>query len=86
MLLTDEEIRQELAKLPDNKRFLPSAYEETSIRWNEFVAKAQVKKLVEWGGEGCPHNLSPEGMSYDLKHECLACWQSLLKEVNDAQS
>ena len=45
MVLTDEEIRQELAKLPDADLFLPSAYKETSIKWNEFVAKTQLKKV-----------------------------------------
>ena len=46
--LTDEGIRQELAKLPNTNLFLPSAYEESSIGWNEFIAKAQLKSIAEW--------------------------------------
>jgi len=45
--LTDEEIRQELAKLPETNLYLPSAYQESSIEWNEFIAKAQLKKVAE---------------------------------------
>ena len=47
ILLADNEIRQELDKLPNGNLFLPSAYEETSIAWNEFVARAQLKKVYE---------------------------------------
>ena len=47
ILLTDEDIRIELSKLPETDLYLPSAYEETSILWNEFVAKAQLREVVE---------------------------------------
>lgn len=46
------------------------------------VAKAQLKKVVEWGDESCPHILTQimDG-SETKKRNCDACWQALLKEV-----
>ena len=43
------------------------------------VAKAQLKKVVKWGNEGCPHLLDDYG-GQD-KRECGHCWQALKKEV-----
>ena len=52
------------------------------------VAKAQLKKVVEWGGESCPHTKNfpdtvdrpmPELMKW--KRYCPQCWQSLSDEV-----
>lgn len=84
ILLTDEEIRGEIAKLPPTDLYTPSAYEESSIAWNEFISKAQLKKVAEWGNEPCPHILTQimDG-SETKKRNCEACWQALLKEVND---
>ena len=40
------------------------------------VAKAQLKKVVEWGDEEC----SKHGGGR-FKRECRLCWQALLKEI-----
>lgn len=41
-LLSDEEIRARLKELPANSiLFYQSSYEESSIKWNEFIAQAQ---------------------------------------------
>jgi len=47
-VLGDEEIRARISKLPNTDMFIPSAYEETSIAWNEFVAQAQRDADVEY--------------------------------------
>lgn len=48
----------------------------------ERGAKAQLKKVVEWLEEDCPHDVTPQ-MPYrraKRKH-CVECWQALLEEV-----
>lgn len=83
ILLTDEEIRVEIAKLPPTDLYTPSAYKESSIAWNEFIVKAQLKKVVEWGNGDCDCGLE---RNFDIKrsvhrHLCPKCWQALLKEA-----
>ena len=84
ILLTDEGIRQELAKVPETNLYLPSAYEQTSIEWNEFVAKSQLKKVVEfirqhqWQGHKGVVFDSPKG--YLLSEDDV---QALLEEVKE---
>lgn len=87
ILLTDEEIRQELAKVPETNLYLPSAYEETSIEWNEFVAKAQLKKVVDairerqaYTGVVTPGNAE---IPFMLPNKWEELWQALLEEVKD---
>ena len=48
-------------------------------RWvKHIVAKAQLKKVVEWGKEICPdHN---DGTDNQQRRKCWRCWQALLKE------
>jgi len=76
--LNDEEIRK--IKAP-----YEGSYEVKAFWEKKRTATAQyqqdLKDFIKWGEEGCPHNLSLEGMSYQLKHECLACWQSLKQLV-----
>ena len=47
------------------------------------VNKAQLKRVVEWGDEMCPHIIDLEGVgTFELpKRACKKCWQSLLDEV-----
>ena len=44
----------------------------------EDGSRAQLKKVVEWSGEQCPHT-PPSYLRF--KCECLECWQALKKEV-----
>ena len=37
------------------------------------VAKAQLKKMTEWGNQPCEHGVQQK--------RCVPCWQSLLKEI-----
>jgi len=43
------------------------------------IAKAQLKKVVEWGDRDCPHIANVLGK----KHYCFYCWQALSEEVQD---
>ncbi len=79
MLLTDEEIdRIVLLCYTDNKI--------SCVQWavKEGI-KAQLKKVVEWGEEECPHKTVRAGGIYQLYHrrDCPQCWQSLLEEVKE---
>lgn len=57
-----------------------------SILTNRRTAQAQLKKVVKWGYESCPHAkifTTKIGVPYSTKYkrECSECWQALLKEV-----
>ena len=68
ILLTDEEIWElNLNKIAPN------------VSKTLTVAKAHLKKVAEWGEDGCPHKLF-DGFSLQFKHECPAFWQALSKE------
>ena len=89
ILLTDEDIREAIAKLPPANLFIPSAYEETSVAWDEFVAKAQLKKVAEWinsdeTAERMAGLLKQRGVEYYLDDALFLTGQirkALLKEV-----
>ena len=76
MLLTDEEIQV----IFDRAKRTPTAPVDCYI-CRKNLAKAQLKKVVEWGNEDCPHN-TPSGR-VKFARECHLCWQTLLKEVGD---
>jgi len=65
ILLTPEEITQEWNKI----------HYEVGSRLG-YIAKAQLKKVVEWGNEPCPHQYLA-----NVKQRCRACWDDLKKEV-----
>ncbi len=83
MLLTDEEIH-----------VIADSVEEPF--WYTLIdagARAQLKKVYDWGQEDCPHDTT-EGVGGDLddlggtiywslKKNCDECWQSLLDEVKE---
>ncbi len=79
ILLTDEEI----AKLsPEDEGGYTSGmyyYYNDGIRDG---AKAQLKRVDEWGSEWCPHvvNLGETGTMTLPKRACKECWQALKKE------
>ena len=41
------------------------------------VAKAQARKIIEWGEEACPH----WGGDSMYKRQCSQCWQAFKAEV-----
>ena len=49
----------------------------------ESVACAQLKKVVEWGQEKCPHPmpLPPFHLNSHYRRTCHLCWQALKKEA-----
>ena len=75
MLLTDEEI---------TKAFNHGVRHGDGTYPPEAIAKAQLKKVVEWGEEECfehPYKSNIKSEEYNRKrHRCFECWQSLLEE------
>ncbi len=47
----------------------------------ELVAKAQLKKVVEWGNDFCMDNSHYGKREHNRKGLCLMCWQALLEEI-----
>ena len=89
--LTDEEIREALDEWEEIEDTDGKTDLEVEIDGHRFIAQAQLKKVVEWGGERCPHTKNfpdtvdrpmPELMRW--KGYCPRCWQSLLDEVKEA--
>ncbi len=77
MILTDEEIeevRREWLSHPLPRKF------DNLIRAS---AKAQSKKVVEWGRETCYEHLSPLGGLPLRRKDCEMCWQALLEETKE---
>ena len=84
ILLTDEEIDKAYLEaslsIPDS----PTELFDISRHHDRAIAKAQLKKVVEWGDELCPHSEVMRGVLIyhdKLRRECLTCWQALLKEI-----
>ena len=70
ILLTDEEIKRAYGVVGEYGTM-------------ERVAKAQLKKVVEWGISECPHDSVAEGGYFRpiQRGECPTCWQALQKEI-----
>ena len=73
--LTDEEITELWKQL--NKQY-PKLDRITSIREG---AKAQLKKMVEWGEGNCLDHPFRGGIVQLQRKECTLCWQALLEET-----
>ena len=78
ILLTDEEMG-DLLCLEKEYTYPCSNGSFTSTVDCRAIAKAQRKKVVEWGGEDCVEHRS-EGY---LRRECSQCWQTLLRECDE---
>jgi len=52
-----------------------------AVDWAETLNRAQVKKVVEWVNEHCPHAGPPGDDPTQEKKYCNACWQALKKEA-----
>ena len=70
--LTVEEIRK-----------LPKVLTSKITTRPEVVAKAQIKKVGEWGDKACRKHPTCE-TTVLLRRECEECWQALLEEVKDS--
>ena len=82
MLLTDEEINDidnELVGIPE---WINEADEYKSFLFSHrYFAKAQLKKLEEWGEEICLDLGHTHKLDYLPRHSCSECWQSLIGEI-----
>ncbi len=47
------------------------------------IAKAQLKQVVKWLEEDCPHDVTPQIPYARAKRKhCVECWQDLKKEAS----
>ena len=78
--LTDEEIQKLLGLDDGDMRLMCCRTEVFSFKEG---AKAQLKRVVEWGNEPCAEHHA----YHTPKHQCVKCmssmWQALLEEVKD---
>ena len=82
MLLTDEENPyNDLGGREREEDGILSKYEIF-----EAGAKTQLKKMVEWGDEKCPHiiDLEEHGTMELPRRACVRCWRVLKEEVGVA--
>ena len=91
ILLTDEEIKEldinlmagilaHHAMAVKNGRD-PTLETSEALSERRKVAKAQLKKVVEWGIERCQEHYRGGGVF--SRRECPKCWKDLLDEVKD---
>ena len=81
--LTDEEIEYEIKYVAEHND-LP--LEVTLKALLGSGAKAQLKKVVEWGDTRCDGDERHYGSQFSpppLKRNCPECWQALLEEVKE---
>ncbi len=60
-------------------------YCDLAVEVGKWAAKAQLKKVVEWGNELCyDHNgeQREEQGWFVKRHDCPLCWQDLKKEAS----
>ncbi len=81
ILLTDEEMQDAVGRVMADKGLSQIAKE--CITRDSIIAKAQLKKVVEWGSEPCYEHLSVMGGLPVRRARCEICWQKLLKECNE---
>ena len=87
-LLSKDKILVKLKAVPEHIfEYHTDTYQEKIsyvAGWDD-AAKAQLKKVVEWGTEYCVWHpqQSPNGSLYANLHrrQCDVCWQDLLKEI-----
>ena len=82
LLLTEEEIIEALNLVLKGGTII--SLKPHYLRELEAIAKAQLKRLVEWGDTYCLQGKEHgRASSYAnvRKRECRYCWQQLLKEL-----
>ena len=81
ILLTDEEIIKAINSTKDYERLV--SMNPQYAKDNQAIARAQRKKIAEWGKEECPHQHfdainSGVVIPHQLrKRECPECWREL---------
>jgi hypothetical protein len=75
VLLSDEKIETALTR----EDWSPSAF---IVEMATEVAKAQLKAVVEWLEEDCPH---PADAKYlpRIRRDCFACWAELKASIKE---
>ena len=70
ILLSPEEIRR-LLHAEDGELI------HGNLTISNIIAKAQLKQIVEWENEPCPHTNNPN--YFKPRRDCDVCWQVLKK-------
>ena len=79
--LTDEEIGEVMGlPYPLEEDLEHENYAVVDIQDLHPLAKAQLKKVVEWGDDLCLEHANKQVINV-YKRECPQCWQALLEEV-----
>lgn len=78
ILLTDEEIRDAVITR-DSRGIVVCEPSKLDPHFNQ-VSKAQLKKVIVWGNEPCPHIGSARESLRTKKKCCQSCWEDLCKE------
>jgi len=82
ILLSPEEILKEITACYEVVDLPCGGSVEMKTLHAKSIAKAQAKKIMEWGLEVCPHwaegNTKEVGV---LKRDCSLCWRALSEEV-----
>ena len=76
MILNEEEIKQAIREYGSSKG---NGYGDLDTYMEEFIAKAQLKKVYDWGCELCTEHIKLQIPARILKRECQYCWQALLE-------
>jgi len=79
ILLTDEEI----PGIEFKCHYITGFEKDSAVRlrkWGDDIAKAQLKKVVEWLYMPCTEHPVSEAIS-PMRKNCPKCWQALLEET-----
>ena len=82
ILLTDEQIDKAMKYAIDWAQDYTMRGGKADSIPERQVAKAQLKKVVEWGDEVCSDETHHPHYDCMYKRCCSSCWQALLKEIN----
>jgi hypothetical protein len=88
ILLTDDE-REKARTIAGNRTNFHEPHITTEYEWNIFrekyygeeVAKAQTRKIYDWGDEKCESHPYSKDAQLCLKRECPQCWEQLRGEL-----
>lgn len=83
ILLTDKEIGVALDYYTGSDLGYPHTSSEYVLGEHRAIAKAQAKKMLEWGIEPCLKHTTGGGVF--TRRECPQCWQQLRKEIENRE-
>ena len=88
ILLTPEEIDNVICKCDYEDSGVSCPLPITPLRYEKEVAKAQARKILNWGNETCTNQqhrayyiTMAEDAYYTKRHECKFCWQELERAI-----